>query len=126
VLAVATDPVAVNALATLAPGKFSFTDGYGLQFNAQGSGATLNFHTLDFTISAAGLTLASLISNQLTGGDPGVFFLDVINNNRAGWPTGIINFTLAPVPLPSAALLFGTALAGLGLLGRRRRKNAAA
>jgi hypothetical protein len=27
------------------------------------------------------------------------------------------------LPLPSAAVLFGTALAGLGLLGRRRRKS---
>jgi hypothetical protein len=126
VLGVATDPVAVNALATLAPGKFSFTNGYGLQFNVQGSGSTLNFHTLDFTITGAGLTLASLVSNQLAGGDPGVFFLDVINNNRAGGPTGIINFTLAPVPLPPAALLFGTALVGLGILGRTRRKNSAA
>ena len=126
VLAVATDPVAVNALATSAPGKFSFTNGYGLQLNVQGSGASLNIHSLDFTISGAGLTLASLVSNQLAGGDPGVFFLDVINNNRTGGPTGIINFTLAPVPLPPAALLFGTALVGLGILGRTRRKNAAA
>ena len=120
-LAVATDPVAVNALATSAPGKFSFTNGYGLQFNS--TGASVVFHTLDFTISAAGLTLASLVSNQLAGGDPGVFFLDVINNNRMGGPTGEINFTLSQVPLPSAALLFGTALVGLGFLGRRRRKD---
>jgi hypothetical protein len=122
-LAAATDPVAVNALATSAPGKFSFTNGYGLQLNVQGSGASLGIHSLDFTITGAGLTLASLVSNQLAGGDPGVFFLDVINNNRAGGPTGLINFTLAPVPLPPAALLFGSALVGLGLLGRRRRKD---
>jgi hypothetical protein len=32
----------------------------------------------------------------------------------------------SPVPLPPAALLFGTALAGLGILGRRRRSNAQA
>jgi len=119
-LAVATDPVAVNAAALSASGKFSFTNGYGLTFNVQGSGSTLNFHTLDFTITGAGLTLASLVSNQLAGGDPGVFFLDVINNNRTGAPTGIINFTLAPVPLPPAALLFGTALVGLGFLRRHR------
>jgi len=29
---------------------------------------------------------------------------------------------VSPVPLPPAALLFGTALVGLGILGRRRRK----
>ena len=89
----------------------------------QGSGSTLNIHFLDFTITGAGLTLASLVSNQLAGGDPGVFFLDVINNNRAGGPTGEINFTLSQVPLPPAALLFGSALVGLGILGRRRRKD---
>ncbi len=122
-LAAATDPVAVNALATSGSGKFSFTDGYGLQLNVQGSGSTLNIHSLDFTITGAGLTLASLVSNQLAGGDPGVFFLDVINNNRAGGPTGEINFTLSQVPLPPAALLFGSALVGLGILGRRRRKD---
>ena len=31
------------------------------------------------------------------------------------------NIALSPVPLPPAALLFGTALVGLGLLGRRKR-----
>lgn len=123
-LLVPTDPVAVNAAALSAPGKFTFTNGYGLTFNVQGSGSTLNFHTLDFTISAAGLTLASLVANELAGGDGGVFFLDVINNNRAGGPTGVIDFTLSQVPLPPAALLFGTALVGLGILGRRRRNGA--
>ena len=31
--------------------------------------------------------------------------------------------SVSPVPLPPAALLFGTALVGLGILGRRRRKD---
>ena len=32
------------------------------------------------------------------------------------------SFDIATVPLPPAALLFGTALVGMGILGRRRRK----
>jgi hypothetical protein len=40
--------------------------------------------------------------------------------------TGVVGATLSQVPLPPALLLFGTALAGMGILGRRRRKAAAA
>lgn len=38
---------------------------------------------------------------------------------------GAYQFTLSAVPLPPALILFGTALAGLTLLGRRRRKQTA-
>jgi hypothetical protein len=33
------------------------------------------------------------------------------------------SFDIGAVPLPPAALLFGTALVGMGILGRRRRKD---
>jgi hypothetical protein len=39
-------------------------------------------------------------------------------NTLPGTPSG--------VPLPPAALLFGTALVGMGILGRRRRNNGVA
>jgi hypothetical protein len=40
--------------------------------------------------------------------------------------TGVVGATLSQVPLPPALVLFGTALAGMGILGRRRKKAAAA
>jgi len=44
------------------------------------------------------------------------------------WNTGVDNYQLsvsaAPVPIPAAAWLFGSALAGLGVFGRRKGKQA--
>ena len=110
---------ASSALAD-ASGKFSFTNGFAILCNSNGASPGCG-STLTFDIN---LTLATFLAELATSnGSP--FFADVINNNRAGGPTGIIDFTLQQVPLPPAALLFGTALAGLGILGRRRRKEAA-
>ena len=39
---------------------------------------------------------------------------------------GIYNISVAATPLPPALILFGSALAGLGLLGRRRRRTSSA
>ncbi len=82
--------------------------------------------TLDFHISATGLTLSSFAADTT-----GSFFVaDVAGtgtNVDGVRNTGIIDFTLAPVPLPAAALMFGPVL-GIGYFGlrRRRRKLAAA
>jgi hypothetical protein len=106
---------ASSALAA-APGKFSFTNGFAILCNGMGASGVCG-GTLTFELN---VTLATFLA-ELANSNGSPFFADVINNNRAGGPTGIIDFTQA-VPLPPAALLFGTALVGLGVLGRRRRK----
>lgn len=89
---------------------------------------------LHFQIQFAGLTLAALANEgyACSGGPtcptqssffPGFFFADVRNPQGL---TGVVDFGLSQVPLPPAALLFGTALVGMGILGRRRRKHRSA
>jgi hypothetical protein len=95
---------------------FNFPNGIAITCNSSG-GSSQCSTPLTFTIS----TLAALTAD--TSGHS-FFWADVINNNvPAGTtpPTGLIDFTLQAVPLPPAALLFGSALAGLGFLTRRRR-----
>jgi hypothetical protein len=76
------------------------------------------------------LTLTSFLAATST--DHATFAADVVNHNRMVVidgvmqnPTGIIDFTLntSAVPLPPAALLFGSALVGLGFMSRRRRNQ---
>ena len=92
---------------------------YGLEATGNG-GSDPNGTSLTFLITAAGLTLASLQANAI-----GQFFAADIISGTTGW-TGGIDASLSSVPLPPAALLFGTALVGMGVLGRRRRKDALA
>ena len=94
-------------------GPFSF----GISCTTCGNGALAITSNLDFTIAMA--TIA-----DLTAGNPlNIFVADVLSGQTGN--TGPVDVSLTPsqIPLPPAALLFGTALAGLGLLGQRRRKN---
>src|SRR5262245_50143459 len=74
------------------------------------------------------LTLASL--NPLTYGKDKIYFVSALINTGTGL-TGNVGATLVslvddntsvnPVPLPPALVLFGTALIGMTVLGRRRK-----
>jgi len=85
----------------------------------------------DIIFQLGGVTLSQFITNSA-----GFFFaVDLCNapggtnggtcTTRAGAPggTGFVGAVLAQTPLPPAALLFASALVGLGILGRRRRKH---
>jgi len=100
-----------------ASGKFSFANGFGINCNGTGAsghcGGTLTF---DVNVS-----LATFLADLATSGGS-AFWADVQSGLAPNvGNTGLIDFTLQAVPLPPAALLFGSALFGLGFLTRRRR-----
>ena len=97
-------------------GPFSF----GISCTTCGNGALGISSNLDFTIAMA--TIA-----ELTAGNPtNIFVADIFSGQTGNTGPVDVSGTPSQVPLPPAALLFGTALAGLSLLGRRRRKNGSA
>jgi hypothetical protein len=110
------NPVFATSLMMDGTGTFE----YGVQCTACGNGGS-NPQTgpLNFTITATGLTVASFIQNAA-----GQFFAVDLISGTTGKTGAIDASVVSSVPLPPAALLFGTALVGLGVLGRRRRSNA--
>ena len=95
---------------------------YGVQCTGCGPGGSSPLSgPLSFDITGAGLSVLSLIENA-----SGQFFAVDLMSGTTGNTGAVDASVLSPVPLPPAALLFGTALVGLGVLGRRRRSNAQA
>jgi hypothetical protein len=101
-----------------APGTFNGSAGYTPNNN--------DVFQTDIKLTLAGATLASLLANA----SGFIFAADLCNGSTttASCTSGKTGFAGAvggtsQVPLPPAALLFGSALVGLTVLGRKRRKN---
>ena len=75
--------------------------------------------SLAVTDAFGNLLASQLTLSLLSGAQTGFYTLRVTGDAVA---TQIYNVAVATTPLPPALILFGSALAGLGLLGRRRRR----
>lgn len=122
----ATTPQTITGASQSWDGQGTFSNGYGMTWNGGNGIGHEDGQTLDFHISASGLTLASLVAD--TGGS--TFVADVAGtgtttvNGVTTRNTGIIDFTLQAVPLPGAAVLFGTVLfGGIGASMTRKRRQ---
>jgi hypothetical protein len=85
----------------------------------------------DITFTITGASVIQLLNAVNSGGHAlsDFFAADICVVSDTGCAaTGVVfdGPPISSVPLPPAALLFGTALVGLGILGRRRRSNAQA
>ena len=115
---------AAGALSADGLGNFE----YGIEGTFQGSNGP---SSTSFTISAAGLTLASFaeLSTIPPGDMPAFFALDIFSGTTG--LTGFVDASAGPtpfsnppeVPLPGAIWLFGSGMAGLWALSRRRKKS---
>lgn len=125
----ATSPQSIAGTSMSWDGSGTFSNGYGMTWNGGNGIGNEDGTTLNFLISATGLTLSSFAADTTgsfftadVAGTGTTCVQDVCTRN-----TGIIDFTqsVSTVPIPPAALLFGTALVGMGVLGRRRKKGLA-
>jgi hypothetical protein len=96
-------------------GNFTF----GITCPTCGNGGSGDF-TADIIFHVANAVIADLtVPNNLGN----LFVADVLAPNGN---TGPVDVNTGVIPLPPAALLFGSGLLGIALLGRRRKKTVAA
>jgi len=85
--------------------------------------------SLDFQNSASTTTpggSASLLFTNLAAGDYTLFVGGNFSGGAGAAGKYTVGLTASPVPIPAAIWLFGSALAGIGVLGRRKEKTLAA
>jgi hypothetical protein len=113
-----TSPQSISGASLQFDGAGTFSNGYAMDWH--GGTATPDGQTLDFHISAAGLTLSSFAADST-----GSFFVaDVLGTNSAGVRnTGIIDFTLQTpaVPEPSTWGMMILGFMGIGFMAYRRK-----
>jgi hypothetical protein len=97
-------------------GNFSF----GIACTTCGNGNTGITSNLVFSIANA--TIADVTAANAAGN---IFVADIFSAQTGN--TGPVDVTggVAPIPLPPAAMLFGTALVGMTFLRRRKQRSAA-
>lgn len=125
------DPVTglINALTITSPTGFLFND---LVFQAQGPAGNAATD-LSFKAFRGGTQVGGTVNIADIGSGANAFLTAIalgglVDTFTLTSTAGIFQFKqfevsgLSAVPLPSAAMLFGSAIVGLGLLSRRRRK----
>ena len=110
-------------------GAFNIVD---FDLNVIGGGTSANAFTFAFSQGSNSFMDVDLIGAGVTDLGAGLFQIllnDGLNtgfqfvvNGLAPTQTAVIAATIAPVPLPAAAYLFLSAIAGLALIARRRRQ----
>jgi hypothetical protein len=104
----------------------TMTGGLGYSRLSGAPGSIPGLFATDIVYTLIGLTTASITSNGTV--TDGYFFAQEFCNNSPTQaacigPSGFIGAVEAATPLPPAAWLFGTALVGMGIVGRGRRKK---
>jgi hypothetical protein len=102
----------------------------GLNIWAFSTDAIVSFTagSLAFAGAATWALSAASYADMLAGSTGGSIFFAADSVDDVAGATSIgewaVSTPIAPVPIPASALLFGSALAGLGIYGRRRTRKA--
>ena len=110
-----------NVLATFTLNRFASFEDFSLTINGPGTGTPLVITQADFNVSNLNGTFNLILSDLGTGMFTADLAGTIVGNQVANF-TWVVD-TPANVPLPAAVWLFGSALVGMGTVGRRRKKT---